>query len=810
MKRFIAVLTFLMSVTVMAAAPNAPTNFSAQAHLDETKVTLSWTDNSNNETGFAIQRADNGNWGAVIATVAANQTTYTDNLSNNRSYNLYQYRVVAVNGSGSSAYTETDVWEPIPYGYFENFGASPSGVTFSYYETNTVSRNIWRNSLSVYSEAQIDESQLIYGVDRGVWWNEAFVYSLHLHNAWSSTYVTSPDYVYVPDYSQETLPTMGFQSTAQLQTTEGNSYNVTIVSDTSAWYPVFAELVIAGGTATYGADYTITNGNNQLIAFGPGETSKQIQLNILNDAITENNESISITLQSPIGCQIGTNSYWKNFVVIDVSAPDTTAPLVSFESPGEGAYTGSKRPQLSVEYFDGGSGVNVGSVVLKLDGSTVGGSANGTGVIYTPTVDLADGAHTLQVTVNDYSGNQRQQSWTFNVDTTDPTILVTTPTATIGDDFPLIGVMYEDLGAGIDLSLLQVFFNSTQVTPIYADQNLAFFYPSAALSNGTYDVALAIVDNVGNTSMPFWQFTIDTVNPHIRIYPVYGTFPVTWTATVWQNKVDVTDQYTLSWNGGTPFGTQTGDSFTLQAGPTAGSYPISIQAVLTSNPTVPALTSSASVRVGDGEETGGEAQPAEPVIAPVPTVVKFINPVKDSVVKDGVTFIGMKVDYSFEVEGAGERVFSAKEHVRLRPGTLKGIFVDTPPEIIGNPNPVVNPEGKPDFHMMELEGLVSVITAAVNLNKFDNNAENSYVAEQLITYFPSPNSPEEKVIHRSGFKITYELQKVDAETVEFHITKQPDRPTGRIDGFVARGAGAGGDRTVTYIFKKINDVWKKQ
>ena len=82
--------------------PAAPINLSAVA-LNASQVRLQWSDQSNNEDGFEIERSPDGNLFALIATVPANTTMYTDNgLSRNT---RYYYRVRAFNGGGSSAYS---------------------------------------------------------------------------------------------------------------------------------------------------------------------------------------------------------------------------------------------------------------------------------------------------------------------------------------------------------------------------------------------------------------------------------------------------------------------------------------------------------------------------------------------------------------------------------------------------------------------------------------------------------------------------------------------------------------------------------
>src|SRR4051794_20852463 len=64
-------------------------------------LTLAWQDNSNNETGFGLERLINGNW-STIANLGVNAQSYTD--SGLAASTAYAYRVHAFNASGNSAY----------------------------------------------------------------------------------------------------------------------------------------------------------------------------------------------------------------------------------------------------------------------------------------------------------------------------------------------------------------------------------------------------------------------------------------------------------------------------------------------------------------------------------------------------------------------------------------------------------------------------------------------------------------------------------------------------------------------------------
>jgi hypothetical protein len=66
---------------------------------------LSWTDNSDNEEGFEIERSENGGPFNLLTTIGADTSTYQDMTVGPAM--SYGYRVRAVNGTGASAYSNT-------------------------------------------------------------------------------------------------------------------------------------------------------------------------------------------------------------------------------------------------------------------------------------------------------------------------------------------------------------------------------------------------------------------------------------------------------------------------------------------------------------------------------------------------------------------------------------------------------------------------------------------------------------------------------------------------------------------------------
>jgi len=88
-------------VPVEAAEITAPSNLTAVA-VSSNQINLTWTDNSDNESGFIIERKEGSNSYVEIA-VSDNVTTFSDTgLGSNTTYT---YRVRAYNSSGYSAYS---------------------------------------------------------------------------------------------------------------------------------------------------------------------------------------------------------------------------------------------------------------------------------------------------------------------------------------------------------------------------------------------------------------------------------------------------------------------------------------------------------------------------------------------------------------------------------------------------------------------------------------------------------------------------------------------------------------------------------
>lgn len=88
------------AVLIDPAPPAAPGSTAAQADSQNRRATVTWTDQSGNETGFYVYRQFNGGaWNNRYGTLAANTTSFTDQ---NLAPGTYNYRIAAYNSFGES------------------------------------------------------------------------------------------------------------------------------------------------------------------------------------------------------------------------------------------------------------------------------------------------------------------------------------------------------------------------------------------------------------------------------------------------------------------------------------------------------------------------------------------------------------------------------------------------------------------------------------------------------------------------------------------------------------------------------------
>jgi predicted esterase len=115
---------FTESAANNGSAPDAPSNLVATATAFN-NINLTWTDNSNNETGFEIWRSTSPSSGfAIVGAAAANATAYSDNTV--AASTTYYYQIKAIGLFGESALVD-NLKDPEANWLFNNSYTDASG-----------------------------------------------------------------------------------------------------------------------------------------------------------------------------------------------------------------------------------------------------------------------------------------------------------------------------------------------------------------------------------------------------------------------------------------------------------------------------------------------------------------------------------------------------------------------------------------------------------------------------------------------------------------------------------------------------------
>jgi len=120
-------------------------------------------------------------------------------------------------------------------------------------------------------------------------------------------------------------------SIADLSVTEGDGAHVhfmfMVTLDKASTSPVTVEYRTANGTALAGSDYEATTGT---ITFAPGETAKQLHVDVVGDTVTEADERFTVLLSAPSGATIGDGEATGTLLNDDEAPPAPSGDSLTF------------------------------------------------------------------------------------------------------------------------------------------------------------------------------------------------------------------------------------------------------------------------------------------------------------------------------------------------------------------------------------------------------------------------------------------------------------------------------------------------
>ena len=171
---------------------------------------------------------------------------------------------------------------------------------------------------------------------------------------------------------------------------------------------------------TYNLTYNSTSGKYEATVTAPGKSSYGQTDHVLGGTVKATDVAGNTATVDQSHATLGAS--------LKIRVKEKVAPVISITEPTTGSYITTATPAIKFKVTDADSGVNAGTIALKIDGTAATGITKtavtgGCECSYTPSTALSDGAHTISVTASDNDGNaSAAKTATFTIDTVPPTL----------------------------------------------------------------------------------------------------------------------------------------------------------------------------------------------------------------------------------------------------------------------------------------------------------------------------------------------------------------------------------------------------
>lgn len=269
-----------------------------------------------------------------------------------------------------------------------------------------------------------------------------------------------------------------------------------------------------------GQDYTLTynstSGKWEGTISAPSTTSWNQTNNKYGVTVTASDEAGNSTTVDRSHATLGGS--------LQLRVLEKDKPTIALTSPSSGARVVTSKPQIKFSLRDTGSGVKISSLQIKIDGGTaIGNTASGmtctsvTGgydCTYVPPTALAEGSHTITISITDNDDNVSDLlSSAFNVDTVPPALNITNPTnglITNNGTLSVSGTTNDATSSPVTITIKLNGVDQGAVTVTSGS-----FSKSVTLTEGNNTIEVKAVDSAGLTSTVTRTVTLDTKAPTI-------------------------------------------------------------------------------------------------------------------------------------------------------------------------------------------------------------------------------------------------------------------------------------------------------
>lgn len=198
---------------------------------------------------------------------------------------------------------------------------------------------------------------------------------------------------------------------------------------------------------------------------------------------------------------------------------EKTKPTATITSPTEGAVLGASTQDIVMEIQDsGGSGLNMSSVVFKLNSQTISeglswqDGEDGKKTCTYQASGLSDGANKVELQVSDNDGNVSANAVVnFVISTAAPTLNVTSPTNNLITNQNKVTVTGTAAAGSDAVTLAEVTVNG-EAASVGGD---GAFSKEVSLTEGDNTITVIAKDSLGKTTTVTRKVTLDTKAPVI-------------------------------------------------------------------------------------------------------------------------------------------------------------------------------------------------------------------------------------------------------------------------------------------------------
>lgn len=215
------------------------------------------------------------------------------------------------------------------------------------------------------------------------------------------------------------------------------------------------------------------------------------------------------------------SSQFPRAMDIPVSITPNLPPLFSSPTPAPGSATNDATPTISLDMVDAPDAfetqVDPDTISLWLDGALLSDPniviAGPTGVVAQLPSPLRDGTHTVSIRAGDTLSSFNSTSWSFLVDSTVPTLTITSPTAAVTNGTGVTVAGQTEPGAAVRIAGTPATVGPTGTFSLFL-----------SLPEGDHSIVVVATDIGGNTAMTTVEFTVDRTPPVLTLTsPTSGT-----------------------------------------------------------------------------------------------------------------------------------------------------------------------------------------------------------------------------------------------------------------------------------------------